>query len=95
MNRAQQLLILICAVISFGLGAALLILHVSNQNAENKLMDAQGKLAKIQEDLNRGEVSRRLVQNIVNDLSTMSASKAEVQSMLARYGITLRKNSQD
>lgn len=95
MNHAQRLLVLICAIISFGLGVALLSLHLVNQRAEANLLADQTKLARLQEDLSRGEVSRRLVQNIATDLSGMAASKPEVQSMLARYGITLRKNSQD
>ena len=95
MNRAQHLLILISAIISFGLGVALLTLHLLNQRAETMLIADQVKLSRLQDDLRRGEVSRRLVQNIAGDLSGMAASKAEVQSMLARYGITLRKNSPD
>ena len=95
MTRPQYLLLFICALISFGLAVTLLSLHMVNQRAEASLGVDQAKLAQLQEEFNRGDVSRRLVQSIAQDLSGMVAQKPELQSLLARYGITLKKNAQD
>lgn len=94
MTRPQYLLLLVCACLGFALGATLLSMHLVNQRAEADLAADQVKLARQQEEINRGEVSRRVIQNLVQDLSGIS-QKAEVQNLLARYGITLRKNSEE
>jgi hypothetical protein len=93
MTRPQYLLLLVCSVIALVLGATSLTLHCLSQRAETNLTADQLKLARQQEEINRGEVSRRVIQNLIQDLSGI-AQKPEVQNLLARYGITLRKNSE-
>jgi len=94
MTRPQYWLLLLLSFISFALAATLLGLHFQNQRAETSFNADQMKLAKLQEDIQRGEISRRMVQSIAQDLSVLAAQKPEVQSLLARYGITIRKNGE-
>jgi len=93
MTRAQHSLLLLFSVIALVFGASLFTLHLLNQRAESNLIANQTKLARQQEEMNRGEVSRRVIQNLVQDLSGLAGQKSEVQNMLARYGITLRRTS--
>ena len=93
MTRPQYLFLLICALLSFALGATLLTFHFMNQRAEVDLVAEQAKLAGFQEELNRGEISRRLTLSIAQDLSAFASQKPEIQHLFARYGITLNKNA--
>ena len=94
MTRSQYWLLLLLSFISFALAATLLGLHFQNQRAETGLNADQTKMTKLQEELQRGEISRRMVQTIAQDLSVLAAQKPEVQNLLARYGITIRKNGE-
>lgn len=93
MTRPQYLLLMICALLSFALGATLLTFQFMNQRAEADLVAEQTKLAGFQEELNRGEISRRLTLSLAQDLSAFLSQKPEIQHLFARYGITLNKNA--
>ena len=93
MNSAQNRTLSVLALLGFLLGLALLAFQFQNQRAETHLVADQSKFTQLQEELGRGEVSRRVLQNIVGDLSAMAPQKPEVQGMLSRYGVNL-KNEQ-
>ena len=93
MTRPQYWLLLIFAFCSFILGATLVGIHLRNQRAEADMVAEQTKLANFQEELNRGEISRRLTLSIAQDLSGLISQKPEIQHLFARYGITLNRNA--
>ena len=87
---AQSRTLSVVALLGFLLGLGLLAFQFQNQRAETNLLADQTKLTGLQGELSRGEISRRLLQNIVNDLSSIAPQKPEVQNMLSRYGINLK-----
>jgi HAMP domain-containing protein len=95
MSRSQHWTLLIFALSSFIFAAALVALHFQNQRIESKVLADQNKLSSLQDEIGRGEISRRVTQNVVQDLSGLASKKPEVQNLLARYGITLKKNSSE
>ena len=93
MNQTQHSTLLLCAVLGFLLGLVLLAFQFQNQQAESNLVADQNKLAQLQDELGRGEIRRRVLQNVVGDLTSIAPQKPEVQGMLSHYGVNL-KNEQ-
>ena len=92
MNRSHSWTLFISAALSVLLGITLFCYQLHNHRIETDLLADQRKLGGFQDELNRAEISRRVTQNLVQDLAPLAPQKSEVQSLLARYGITLKKN---
>jgi hypothetical protein len=91
MSSSRNLILLICTGFSLLLGLTLLGLHLQNDRVEAEAVKAQTDLLRIQEELNRGELSRRVLQNVVQDLTATAGQKPEVQYIMTRYGVSIRK----
>lgn len=93
MSRAQYWTLTAFSILGFVLGVMLLFFGFYNQSVEKDLTANQNKVARLQQEAAQGELSRRVLENVVGDLSAISGQKPEVQSLLSRYGITVRKNN--
>jgi len=92
MSGAKYMILVLCTGLSLLFGVTLLVFHGWNDRVEKDVEEAQKNLLNVQTELQRGELSRRALQNIVGDLSTVAGSKPEVRSIMTRYGMSLRKS---
>lgn len=81
------------SVASLCLALALLILNFYQQFAEANLARKQTELNNFRTEINDGAISQRLTQLFVADLTPMAESKPEIKSLLARYGVFIKKDN--
>ncbi len=93
MTHSQYKLLLGSSATSLILALLLVVLGFYRAHLESGVVAQQEALAKVQADVNRGMVSLRTANSIVQDLAQISANKPEVQALLARYGVTVKHNS--
>ncbi len=93
MTHARYVAIFTSAIVSCVLAAALLILGIFSRQTERRVRMRQVEFNSLQDEINRGAASRRIAQNIIQELVVMAPNKPNIQSLLARYGITASKKS--
>ncbi len=80
-------------MVSLSLALALLALNLYQQHVETNLALKQTELNDFRTEINQGTISQRLVQGFVEDLTPMAENKPEIQSLLTRYGVLIKKNN--
>jgi hypothetical protein len=75
----------------FALVAALAVVALASfrRYLEWRLVSDQAQLAILQEEVNRGVMSRQVSLNILQDLAPLAHSRPDLQDVLARYGVTV------
>ncbi len=92
MTLTQNRSLFAVSLIALALSGILVILGGYRRHLELKVAAGQAEVAALQEELNRGNMSQRLAANIVQDLAPL-AGRPDVQTLLARYGITVNRNA--
>jgi len=93
MTHARYVAMLVSAMVSCVLASTLLVLSIFNRQTERRVRMQQVEFNNLQNEINRGAASQRVVQNIIQELITMAPNKPNIQSLLARYGIVTNKKS--
>ncbi len=91
MSRFQYGLLSMSSFLSVCLALTLLGLDLYNKHLESNQITTQSEITSLQAELNRGSTSQKFLQQIVQDLLSVTNNKAEIQALLARYGITTKK----
>lgn len=87
----RNTLLSISAALGLALSFMMAGLRIYNGYMDQKLVSSQMELNSLQAEIHRGQLSQRLLQNLINELAPLAATKPELQSLLARYNITLSK----
>ena len=90
MSSARYAALLTSTFLCALLAAMLLILGLYNRQAQTRLQGTQAEVNALQDEVSRGSLAQRYVQDILVGLSEMSEKKPAVQSLLARYGVTIK-----
>ena len=75
------------AFVSFCLALFLLVLGLLGRQTEKRVITLQSEFNDLQTEINRGMISQRTAEGIVNDLIPMASTKPEVENVLMRHGI--------
>jgi hypothetical protein len=91
MTIGQFKIVLAATSLSLFLALFVSVTGLYNRHLEQVINKKVAEANTLQAEINKGELSQKLAQNIIQDLANISANKPDIQGLLARYGVTLSK----
>ncbi len=93
MTHSQHRWLVMVSLFSLVAALAVVGLASTRRYLEWRMASDQARLALLQEEVNRGVMSRQVSANILQDLAPLAHSRPDLQNVLARYGVTVRSTN--